>query len=348
MTLQEKVQRLLDESVDRGTECGCQAALFINGELAVNACSGYTDWSGQQKIDENTVFPVFSSGKPIVSTILHRLVEKKLLSYDTPVGELWPEYACCGKEQTRVWHLLAYRAGMVSMPPIRGLEELADWDGMCSRVAASHPDYPPGTLQRYHPRTYGWLVGETACRAAGKKLPELLEDEIRRPAGMNHFFYGISAEASGNAASLVRAKDGTCCSEEYLLQMNHPAIRHCCEPSTCAMSNALSLAEHYNALLQGKLLDRATIQRATRLARADNDPIPQSVGRWQLFGLGYVLSGPLDNLGDIFGHGGVGGSEALADQRKCWALALTKNCFADTGLLAKFYDLLGFKNREWA
>ena len=43
--LQEKIQALLDSFVEKGTECGCQAALYINGELAVNAYAGWTDWT---------------------------------------------------------------------------------------------------------------------------------------------------------------------------------------------------------------------------------------------------------------------------------------------------------------
>jgi len=38
MDLQKKVQDVLDQAVENGTECGCQAALFINGKLEVNAC----------------------------------------------------------------------------------------------------------------------------------------------------------------------------------------------------------------------------------------------------------------------------------------------------------------------
>ena len=55
MDLQKTVQNVLDRAVENGTECGCQAALYINGELAVNACAGWTDWTKSKKVDENTV-----------------------------------------------------------------------------------------------------------------------------------------------------------------------------------------------------------------------------------------------------------------------------------------------------
>ena len=315
--LQEKIQALLDSFVEKGTECGCQAALYINGELAVNAYAGWTDWTKTRKIDADTVFPIYSTGKAIASTVIHRLVEKGILDYDMYVGDVWPEYACKGKEKTKLWHMLAYRMGMMQEPEYRTGEERADWNLMCSRLAAMEPAYPPGTKQQYHPSTYGWLIGEVACRATGKDFATLCREEVCRPAGMDRFFYGI-AEDEENTATLVKALDGRCYSEEVIERMNKPVFRRCCNPSTCTMSNALSIARHYAALDTCTLLTRETIDNATILRRAEDDMIPIEPGRWELFGLGYVLSGPKDDLGRIFGHGGVGGTSrpetALCDR----------------------------------
>ena len=63
MDLQEKVQSALDAVVEQELECGCQAALYINGKLEVNAFAGWTDWSRTKKVDENTIFPIYSAGK---------------------------------------------------------------------------------------------------------------------------------------------------------------------------------------------------------------------------------------------------------------------------------------------
>lgn len=344
--LQEKIQALLDSFVEKGTECGCQAALYINGELAVNAYAGWTDWTKTRKIDADTVFPIYSTGKAIASTVIHRLVEKGILDYDMYVGDVWPEYACKGKEKTKLWHMLAYRMGMMQEPEYRTDEERADWKLMCSRLAAMEPAYPPGTKQQYHPSTYGWLIGEVACRATGKDFATLCREEVCRPAGMDRFFYGI-AEDEENTATLVKALDGRCYSEEVIERMNKPVFRCCCNPSTCTMSNALSIARHYAALDTCTLLTRETIDNATILRRAEDDMIPIEPGRWELFGLGYVLSGPKDDLGRIFGHGGVGGSEGLLDRKQHLAIGYTRNLFADPNGRNEFLKLIGLKNRDW-
>ena len=344
--LQEKIQALLDSFVEQGTECGCQAALYINGELAVSAYAGWTDWTKTKKVDENTVFPIYSTGKAIASTVIHRLVEKGILDYDMYVGDVWPEYACKGKEKTKLWHMLAYRMGMMKEPDYATDEENADWKLMCSRLAAMAPAYPPGTKQQYHPLTYGWLIGEVACRATGRDFATLCREEVCRPAGMDRFFYGI-AENEENAATLVKAPDGRCYSEEVINRMNKLVFRRCCNPSTCTMSNARSIAQHYAALDTCTLLKKETIDNATILRRAENDMIPIEPGRWELFGLGYVLSGPKDDLGRIFGHGGVGGSEGLLDRKQHFAIGYTRNLFADPNGRNEFLKIIGLKNRDW-
>lgn len=242
--------------------------------------------------------------------------------------------------------MLAYRMGMMQEPEFRNAEENADWQLMCSRLSKMAPAYPPGTRQQYHPRTYGWLIGEVACRATGKDFAALYREEVGSPAGMDRFFYGIP-EKEENTATLVKALNGDSYGDSIIDYMNNPVYRHCCNPSTCTMSNALSIAKHYAALDTCTLLRKETIDNATILRRAENDMIPIEVGRWELFGLGYVLSGPKNDLGRIFGHGGVGGSEGLLDRKTHYAVGFTRNLFANPNGLAEFYKAIGFKHRDW-
>lgn len=347
MDLQEKVQAILDRAVENGSECGCQAALFIDGELAVNAYAGYTDWSKQKKVDENTIFPIYSTGKAPSSTVLHRLVEKGLITYDTFIGDFWPEFACNGKEYMQVWHVLSYRCGLFTSPELERPELEADWDYMTSLMAEMEPAHPLGRKQKYHAWTYGWLTGGIACRVLGEKdFFKIFKNEVGIPAGMDRFFYGAE-EAEQNSATLVSAPDGSCYGQHLVDKMNNPVFRRCCNPATCTMSNALSIARHYAAIDTHKLLSPETIANATKSWRGANDPMPLERGRWELFGLGYVLSGPPENVGQIFGHGGVGGSEGLLDQKRHYAIAITRNLFADPNVLTDFYSAIDFKNRDW-
>jgi len=346
MNIQDKIQQILNHAVEQGHECGCQAALFINGELAVNAYAGYTDWSKTKRVDENTIFPIYSTGKAPSSTVLHRLVEKGLLSYDTCIGDVWPEFACNGKEDMQIWHVLSYRCGLFDVPEATD-EERADFGLMIKKMAKSTPAYAPGTKQQYHPLTYGWLTGGIAC-AVLKRYDyfQIFKELVGIPAGMDRFFYGI-AESENNKATLVNSQNGNTYSQLYVDQMNDPLFQRCCNPSTCAMSNALSIARHYTALDTESLLRPETLTNATQPWRSADDFLPLVKGRWELFGLGYVLSGPPSDLGQIFGHGGVGGSEGLLDRKQHFAIGITRNVFADPNVAGQVYDAIGLKNRNW-
>ena len=346
MDYQQKVQEVLDQAVENGTECGCQAALYINGKLEVNAYAGWTDWTRTQKVDENTIFPIFSTGKAPSSTVLHRLVEMGKLTYHTRIADFWPEFGCNGKEKMEVWHVLAYRAGLFEMPEST-MEERRNFQLMTEKMAKAKPAYEIGSKQQYHAWTYGWLTGGIACHVLNNfDYPAIFRELVGKPAGMDRFFYGIDPKTEKNRAALVPAQDGSSYSQELIDRMNDPANQATCNPSSRTMSNALSIARHYAALDTG-LLRPETLAEATRSWRGADDPMPLVKGRWQLFGLGYVLSGPVDDVTRIFGHGGVGGSEGLLDQKRHFAIAITRNCFADPNVLRPFYAAVDFKNRDW-
>lgn len=347
MDYQKKVQDVLDAAVEAGTECGCQAAMFIDGELIVNAYAGWTDWTKTKKVDENTIFPVYSTGKAPSSTLLHRLAEQGVIRYDTRIADIWPEFGCCGKEDMRVWHVLSYRSALFEVPEA-SRDELADFQTMCRKMALAKPAYEIGTIQQYHARTYGWLTAGIACHATGRNdYFDLFREMVASPAGMDRFFYGCDVKES-NAAYLVPALDGSSYSQACIDEMNDMKFRTSCNPSTCAMSSALSLARHYAGIDNGTLMSRETLENAVSLKwRSKDDPILLQRGRWALFGLGYVLSGPPDDVTRIFGHGGIGGSEALLDRKRHLAIALTRNCFANPNVMTDFYSAVDFKNRDW-
>ncbi|MBT7161754.1 MAG: serine hydrolase, partial [Victivallales bacterium] len=69
-----------------------------------------------------------------------------------------------------------------------------------------------------------------------------------------------------------------------------------------------------------RLLTDATIEAATRWDEGIDRAIPGD-GRW---GMGYVLQGPDDAPGAVFGHGGYGGSTGFADTRYGLAVGIVK------------------------
>ena len=99
----KKLQNLLDEACENSSECGLQLAIFVNGNPFADLTAGYADAEKKRPVQNNTLFPVFSVGKGILSTVAHRLVERGTLSYATRIADVWPEYAQNGKQEQMVF-----------------------------------------------------------------------------------------------------------------------------------------------------------------------------------------------------------------------------------------------------
>ncbi|MDA3797474.1 MAG: serine hydrolase [Kiritimatiellae bacterium] len=332
--IQNLIQGQIDNAVESGRESAIQVAAYLDGKLIVNA------WSSENKypIDENTLFPFFSTGKGIAATAVLRLAEKGIVSLDVPISEYWPRFGCNGKENINLRQVLSHTAGMHLMP----LEKtcVTDWHTMCNFLADAKPVYEPGTQRSYHAITYSWLLGETAQRADGRNFSNIIHDEVFEPLGINSIFFGLpnekyaialDAEKEVTASNIEPSPPDTetpsaipywvCPLEDWI---NRRDVRKTCMPSSNGFGNALGIAKHYASLLGTgvdgiRLLSNETVEMATFWDKAECE----RVGGASL-GL-YGFKGPEDNPGSVFGHGGYGGSLGIADKTNKLALAVVKN-----------------------
>lgn len=353
--LAPKLQGIMDEATSSRQEAACQLAIYDHGKLVINLASGYYDESKERPVTADTLFPIFSCGKAIMATAMHRLVAKGLVSYDTRIADIWPEFGCNGKEDTRLWHFMTHRSALQALPLAQPCsEEITNWELMCSKLANATPAWTPGGKCAYHGVTFAWLMGETAARVTGKSVNNVIREEVLAPLSLEKtFFYGTTDEAEKQFIPIDSSDfdNNTCWCADFI---NNPVIRHACIPSANAVTNAKSLAKHYAALIGEvdgvRLLSPEIIENATILRRSEDDPIPPE-GTWALFGLGYALVAPPPNRGMRFGHGGAAGSEGFADKENGIAFAFTKNKALQTHPIHPIRDrisqALGLPNRVW-
>jgi CubicO group peptidase (beta-lactamase class C family) len=344
--VQARVQVLLDQFVTHDVERGLQVAAYFNGELVVDAWAGVADPVTGQLVDGYTLFTVWSGGKGIAATVIHLLVERGLLTYDTPVAAVWPEFGSHGKHAITVRHVLTHTAGIPQIPEGVSPADLLDWETMCERVAELEPLWPPGTARGYHSMTYGWLVGEVARRVDGRPFVEIVQQEICAPLGIHNLFFGVPDAATPRVAVLEEVAPATppAPPPANILTVpvippwrtpasawaNQRVVQQSCLPSSGAIMNARSLAHHYAALI-GRTGDEAQLLPPERLRLAsavqvDGPDLVLGVPvRWAL---GYHLGEPYSPMSEritAFGHGGVGGTIGFADPAYQFAFALTKN-----------------------
>ncbi len=340
---QARVQALLDSLVADGVERGLQAVAFVNGKCVVHAWAGIANQRNGKQVEAETLFPVFSTSKGIAATVVHRLAERGLLDYDTPIASIWPEFGAHGKEQITLRQALYHASGIPQMPSGLTFDDLGDWATLCRAIAGLTPLWTPGTRIEYHAITYGWIVGEVACRISGRTFPQLLHEEIARPLGLETSLYiGMPDDAQPRVAFLeepdavVPEPTDAPQAIPYWLGpladwMNRSDAQRTCAPASSGIMSAFAIAKHYAALLPGgvdgvTLLPPSRVKTATEPQKPDR---PENEDYPKNFGLGYQIGGADSIYGgpSAFGHGGYGGSLGFADGETSLAVGITKNRF---------------------
>jgi CubicO group peptidase (beta-lactamase class C family) len=348
--LQQQVQKTIDELVESGTERGVQVAVYRDGEQVVDAVAGVADPDSGRPVDAGTVFYNFSIVKGATATVVHLLAERGRFGYDTPVAELWPEFAAHGKQAVTVRQVLDHTAGVPGIPLDTTIEDLCDWDRICAAVADAELWWEPGTKVGYHAYTFGYILGEVVRRATGKRISQVLREEVAGPLGVaDELWFGMPPAEHHRLARLEDEPGAAEAAAQMMASLppDLPMLRSAPmelfpnaafgnRPDTLAAdipaggkTSARAIARMYAALLGEvdgvRLLPPERVAEATAVSSSGVDEVFGMPTTW---GLGYGIGGPAGDAQrapTVFGLGGVGGSFACGDTATGIAWAVTKN-----------------------
>ncbi|MEV0252487.1 serine hydrolase domain-containing protein [Nocardia sp. NPDC050712] len=331
---------------------GGALTVYQHGEPVVDVWAGIAapgrDWQ------HDTVAMAYSTGKGVASTLLHRLAERDLVRYDTPVAEYWPEFAAAGKERITVRELLSHRAGLHRL---RGLlpgpaEGFLDDAAVTAALAAAAPDPRHRVTSGYHGITYGHLVAELIRRVSGSKFTELLRTEIAEPLGAQDLWFrvpdserhriapnfprltiaGMSWERSSNL--IARTKFGAAADTTptgFAELVSDPRLHDSVMPGVNGVFSARSLARLYGALANGGELDGYQLLRPETIETMRERQVftPDYVLAfripWALGFHGVPMKPSKADPVSAFGHFGLGGSGAFADPATGMSLGFVTN-----------------------
>lgn len=329
---------------------GGALAVFQDGEPVVDVWTGFSDRAGTEFWTADTGAMVFSATKGMASTVIHRLVDRGLLDYDTPVCAYWPEFGENGKAGITVRQVMAHRAGLSQLNGV-SLTELLNPRLMEARIAASPVSAVLFDKPAYHALTYGWLLSGLARAVTGQGMRDLMRAELaeplrtdglhlgRPPVGAptraaqilapqrrwpNHLFDFVAPKLAGLARSgafgsmYVPGVMSLIRGETPFLDSEIPAAN--------GVATARGLARMYGAIANAgrfegvEFLSAETVARLTgpsALQRDRNLVVPLS------FHLGYhsVPFGVMPG----FGHVGMGGSVGWADPASGLAIGFVHN-----------------------
>jgi CubicO group peptidase (beta-lactamase class C family) len=317
---------------------GGALAVYIDGRPVVDVWTGWSDRRGEVGWTADTGAMVFSATKGVATTVIHRLVDRGLLSYDVPVAQYWPEFGAKGKSAITVRDVLRHRAGLSHLKGV-SKTELLDHHLMEERLAAAPVDYLRG-WPAYHALTYGWLLSGLARAVTGMGMRELIRVEVARPLNTDGLHLGRPPVDAPTKVAQILAPQSTRANPLFDFiapkvagmafsagfgAMYFPGIKSFVQgdmpfldgeiPAANGVVTARGLAKMYAALANGGCIDRTQFLSPELVQGLMSKPnlwpdlnIAVPMG----FHLGYHGS-PIPGLLTGFGHIGLGGTLGWAD-----------------------------------
>jgi CubicO group peptidase (beta-lactamase class C family) len=324
------------ENFDLFPELGAAVTVYVGGRKVVEL------WDGEaapgRQWDRETVVPVFSCAKGLVSLDVHLLAQEGRLDLDAPIGDYWPSFVAAGKEKITSRMVLGHRAGIPVLDKTLSFEEVAAWTPVIAAIEEQKPLWEPGTSYEYHGHVFGFVLGEVVRRITGLRPGAYFRSVVGDPLGLRAWI-GLPADELGSLARLTEAEGRPPMpGPEHLLTRivtmngalvfpgldvphgwNDPALLGMELPGAGAVASATGLAGLYAAAVTGiegreRLLTADTVTDAVRELSSGQGFLGFDAGaRW---GSGYLLDSATFRpmLGArSFGNDGAGGQFAFGD-----------------------------------
>ena len=335
---------------------GAALAVYWRGEPVVDVWVGYADAAGVRPWERDTAAMSFSTTKGVVSTVVHRLVDRGVLDYDEPLAAHWDAFAEGPKSGITLRDLLSHQAGLHRIRGVvPGADHLLDHEHIADLVAAQVPSKPQQGGTGYHGLTFGWLLAGLVKRVTGMGLREAVDTELAKPLELDGFWIGAPLAERHRVAELfppmpkalgldriggrVESNRRTRYLAEALLidgferLVFHDPDRRILDtemPAANGVFTARSLARMYAALATDgsvdgvEVLSPRTLNEAGRVQHRSRDYVLGLPMRWRL---GYHQAFTLGRAPawKAFGHYGYGGSGAWADPETGLSLAFVTN-----------------------
>ena len=204
----DAIWREVENVYRTGASPAITVCLRRHGEIILNRAIGHARGNGPEDTPDtpkvlatpDTRVCLFSASKVVTAMMVHLLDERGEIDLLDPISHYIPEYGVNGKQDATIYHLLAHRGGVPTLPPGTDPELLFDPYAAADLLYKAKPIAPSGHRAAYHALTGGYILGEIIERVTGKDPREFLRENIGNPMDMPHFNFGLAPEMRDTAA----------------------------------------------------------------------------------------------------------------------------------------------------
>ena len=329
-----RVEEIFQQQIEEGRHPGATLAVYRYGQLVLDLQGGSADVEAGVPVTPETMFVLYSSTKPLTATCLHLLWERGKFAWDDSVSEYWPEFARNGKDEVTVRQILTHQGGFPDTPSHMTWDKWSDWDAVVHAMEEVRLDYAPGRVIAYHPRNFGWVIGELVRRIDGRPFEQFLREEITGPLGVSEDVHvGLPESMLGRVSRLYAMED--CDRPVQVTTYNRPEVHLSVQPAGGGIATASGLARYFAMMGSGGTLDGVTTLRpdtVKEVTKPQVEGFDHTLERQVQRSLGMSLADPrtaAPGHEDLrtFGHGGSGTSVGWANPDNGLAVAYITNGF---------------------
>ncbi|QRK93124.1 serine hydrolase domain-containing protein [Saccharopolyspora erythraea] len=198
----DRVREVFAELLDSGQETGAGLSVWFEGRRVVDLHGGWADTARTRPWQSDTLVHTFSVSKPFAALATLVVLARNDIALDTPVADLWPDYAAAGKAATTLRQVLSHQAGQPTFPATTA--GLFDDEELRAALAAAPPEWEPGTAIAEHALTYGHLLDGVVRAVTGRSLGAVWRDDVAGPLRMDAHF-GVPESGLARVADLEPA-----------------------------------------------------------------------------------------------------------------------------------------------
>jgi D-alanyl-D-alanine carboxypeptidase len=264
-TLAQKLQTAVENIRSKFNLVGVSAAIIFDSETFLGT-SGYSNIETLDKIEPDTLFPIYSITKTFIATIILQLSEEGLLNIDDTIGswlDLPEKYSTRINDKITIRQLLNHTSGIYdySKNPLMYLLILLypnkEWTHEEALDFVCKPYFAPGTGWHYSSTNY-ILLGMIIEEATNSSVLTELHSRIFEHLNLSQIFMQGAETIAGEIAC------------PYLMVWEHPiniSFLYAYEYSglvwtTGALySTAEDMARFASALFGGKLLGQTSLDQ---------------------------------------------------------------------------------------
>jgi CubicO group peptidase (beta-lactamase class C family) len=136
------------------------------GQIILNRAIGHARWKWPRRYirytpkvlaTPDTRVCLFSASKVVTAMLVHLLDEMGEIDLLDPISHYIPEYGVNGKKDATIYHLLAHRGGVPSLPKGTDPSLLFNPNAALDLLYKAKPIAPSGHRAAYHALTAGYI-----------------------------------------------------------------------------------------------------------------------------------------------------------------------------------------------